>query len=119
VVLSDGTATMSTALLPQGSNSIVAQYSSSGNFFPSADSLVQTVTVETPITVGVKNNGDGTVTVTFEGTPGGRYLVQAADDLASMPWSNISTNIAAPDGLWTFTDSITNHGQRFFRSATP
>ena len=119
VVLSGGTATMSTALLPQGSNTIVAQYLSSGNFFPSADSLVETVTVETPITLGVKNNGDGTVTVTFEGTPGGQYLVQATADLVAMPWSNISTNIAAPDGQWTFTDSVTNHGQRFFRSATP
>jgi hypothetical protein len=119
VPLSSGTATMSTALLPQGSTTIIAVYLSNGNFYPSADSLVEAVTVETPMTLGVKNNGDGTVIVTFEGTPGGQYLVQTTDALASMPWSNISTNVAGPDGVWTVTESMTNHVQQFFRSAKP
>jgi hypothetical protein len=119
VPLSGGTATMSTALLPQGSATITAVYLGDGDFSPSADFLVEAVTVETPIMLSVANNGDGTVTVTCEGTPGGQYLVQAKDDLASMPWSNISTNIAGTNGLWTLTESVTNHVQRFFRSAKP
>jgi hypothetical protein len=119
VPLSGGTATMSTALLPQGSATITAMYLGDGDFSPSADFLVEAVTVETPIMLSVANNGDGTVTVTCEGTPGGQYLVQANDDLASMPWSNISTNIAGTNGLWTLTESVTNHVQWFFRSAKP
>jgi hypothetical protein len=119
VPLSSGTATMSTALLPQGSTTIITVYLGDGNFLTSTDLLVEAVTVQTPMTLGVKNNGDGTVTVTFAGTPGGQYLVQTTDALGSMPWSNISTNIAGPDGVWTFTESMTNHVRQFFRSAEP
>jgi hypothetical protein len=78
------------------------------------------VTVQTPTAVGIKGNGDGTVTVTFAGTPGAQYLVQATTNVAlPTAWVSVSTNSAGTDGRWTFTDSKTTRPQRFYRAATP
>jgi len=82
-------------------------------------SLVTETEPGIPIALGVTNNGDGTVTVSFEGSPGSQYWVQTTDDLINIPWSNISTNIAGPDGVWSFSEAITNHAQSFFRAAIP
>ncbi len=61
----------------------------------------------------------GTVTVTFSGTAGQQYLVQTAGNLnPPILWNPVSTNTAGTDGLWVFTDSITNALQRFYRAAT-
>jgi hypothetical protein len=78
-----------------------------------------TLHLETPSTLGIENNLDGTVTITFAGTPGGQYVVQATVDLTLVEWTNVSTNTAATDGQWTFTDSMTTHSKRFYRSAKP
>ena len=58
-------------------------------------------TPQTPITGGIKNNGNGTVTVSFSGTPYVEYVVQASDSLVAPLWVNVSTNLAGADGLWT------------------
>jgi hypothetical protein len=117
VPLSAGTATLSTPLLPQGSSTVTSVYLNDPNFLTSSDSLIQTVTVSQPATTGLTNNGNGTITVTFNGTPGGRYLVQATDDLSPASWSNVSTNIAGADGQWTYSEPMGAHDKRFFRSA--
>ena len=121
VALGGGVASITTAQLPPGSNTVTAVYAGSTNFQGSTNSLVQVVTLylQTPSTLGAKNNGNGTVTITFAGTPGGRYVVQATAILAPVEWTNVSTNTAATDGQWTFTDSMTTHSQRFYRSAKP
>ena len=66
-------------------------------------------------------NGDGSVTVTFAGTPGAEYLVLGTTNLVSPgSWVNVSTNTAGVDGQWTYTDnSTTSYAQRFFRAAKP
>jgi hypothetical protein len=80
-----------------------------------------TVQPATPSVLGIVRNGDGSVTMTFAGTPGAEYLVLATTDLASPgSWVNMSTNTAGPTGQWTYTDNdITSYAQRFFRAAKP
>ena len=73
----------------------------------------------TPITTGISNNRNGTVTVSFSGTPNVEYVVQASEDLVTPLWENVSTNLAGADGLWTFEDSTRLDPQRFYRSAKP
>jgi hypothetical protein len=117
--LVNGVAGVNTSSLVPGSNSIAAVYFGDGNFLPSTNTLVQVVNVSLaqPITLGIKANGNGTVTVTFQGTPGGQFVVQAATSLAQpVTWSNVSTNVAGVDGLWTYTNS-TAQPQAFYRAA--
>jgi len=123
VSLTGGTATLDTALLPPGTNTVTANYLGDGNYLGSTDSLLQVVTVvvETPSVLGIVPNGDGSVTVTFAGTPGAEYLVLGTTNLVSPgSWVNVSTNTAGLDGQWTYTDNtMTNYTQRFFRAAKP
>ena len=100
VALNGGMASVSTANLAAGTNSVVASYLGGGNFLGSSNSLAQVVyiAVERPRTVGVHYNGDGTITVTFSGTPGATYRVQASSDLGSAEWGNVSTNTVGSDG---------------------
>jgi hypothetical protein len=78
------------------------------------------VTVQTPSTLSIKANGDGTATIAFAGTAGAKYVVQAATNLAPpVAWINVSTNTAGTDGRWTFTDSMSSGLPRFYRSAKP
>jgi hypothetical protein len=72
-----------------------------------------------PLTLSITNNGNGTVTVKFRGTPGVQYIAQAADNLVSGLWINISTNTAGIDGFWTYTESVVNRAARYYRSALP
>jgi hypothetical protein len=125
VPLSSGLASISTALLPVGSNTVTAVYAGNGNFLPTTNTLIQIVQIvtavpQTPITVGITNNGDGTITATFQGSANARYLVQITSSLTPpTAWSTVATNLAGPDGKWIFTDSVTNAPQRFFRPAMP
>jgi hypothetical protein len=121
VALSGGVASLSTAELAVGTNIVGAAYLGDGNYLVSSNSLAQVVTinVETPSTLGIRDNGDGTVTITFAGTPGAKYVVQAAGDLGTPSWQNVSTNTAAANGLWPFTDSTVSQPGRFYRSAKP
>lgn len=74
-----------------------------------------------PTVLGLNYGGDGSVTVTFFGTPGTQYLVQSAPSLAPpVSWTNVATNTAGTDGRWTFTDtSVLSQVQRYFRAAKP
>ena len=121
VALTDGVASLSTADLPAGTNTVLAAYAGDNNFLSSSNSLAQVVTIGpgTPSTIGIQNNADGTVTVTFAGTPAAQYVVQTSDNLAPPTWANVSTNTAGTDGQWTFTESTEHHPVRFYRSARP
>jgi hypothetical protein len=121
VGLVNGQAALDLASLPTGTNSVTAAYLGEMNFIGSTNSLAQVVSpnAQTPSTLGLLDNGDGTVTISFSGTPGAQYLVQSTTSLASPAWSNVSTNVAGLDGRWTFTDSVASHPQNFYRSAIP
>jgi hypothetical protein len=117
--LVSGVADINTSSLPAGSNSIAAVYLGDGNFLSSTNTLIQVVNVNLaqPITLGIIANGNGIVTVRFQGTPGGQYIVQSTTSLASpISWSNVSTNTAGVDGIWTYTDS-TARPHAFYRAA--
>jgi hypothetical protein len=79
------------------------------------------VIAETPLLLGIARNGNGSVTMTFAGTPGAQYRVMATPDLASPDsWVDVFTNIAGPTGEWTYTDDAkASCPQRFFRAAQP
>ena len=121
VALVNGVATASTSELPVGTNTVAAEYAGQGNYMGSNVSLDQVVvnSAETPSTLTITDNADGTVTVTFAGTPDAEYVVQAADNVAVPVWTNISTNTAGADGQWTYTEAKDGHPARFYRSAKP
>jgi hypothetical protein len=117
--LVDGEAAINTSSLAPGSNTIAAVYSDNANFLPSSNTIIQIVTLNLarPVTLGIHGNGNGTVTVSFQGTPGGQYIVQSTTNLAApSAWSNVSTNIAGSDGTWTYTDSVALHPRAFYRA---
>ncbi len=121
-----GMATVGTATLPSGTNTVAAQYAAQGNYSASAASLQQAV--QAPVTcsatnaiAGIANNGNGTSTITFIGTPQAQYFILTSPDL-SVPESNWwpvpgSTNtVTTFTGIWQFT--VTNGAaQQFYRSA--
>jgi len=76
---------------------------------------------EQPSVLSIVNNGDHSVTVTFAGTAGAEYLVQATPDLTSpVSWANVSTNTASPGGQWTYTvNDVTTYPHQFLRAAKP
>jgi hypothetical protein len=61
------------------------------------------------------------VTVTFGGTAGAEYYVQASTNLTAPGlWVNVSTNVANVGGQWNYTDTTaSSQSQRFFRAAKP
>ena len=121
VPLSGGVAGITVALFQVGYNHVAATCLPDGNYLGSAASIEQLVhaTPQTPITAGIKNNGNGTVTVSFSGTPYVEYVVQVSESLVAPLWVNVSTNMAGADGLWSFEDSTRLDPQRFYRSAKP
>ena len=121
VVLTDGVANLSTADLPAGTNIVLAAYLGDGNFVGSTNSLAQVVSLnaETPSILSIRINSDTTVTVSFSGTPGKQWVVQACTDTATPVWENVSTNVADAEGRWTFTEAISTTSQRLYRAATP
>jgi len=73
-----------------------------------------------PAVLNIRDNGDGTVTVEFHGTPQLDYVVQ----IASTPgpgalWTSVSTNNAGDTGTWSITESTAGHTARFYRAVTP
>jgi len=64
-------------------------------------------------------NPDRTVTLFFIGAPDSTNIVQATTNLGlPTPWQSLSTNVADANGIWQFTDGITNSTQ-FYRSYEP
>ena len=100
---------------------MAATYLPDGNYAGSEASLEQLVhvTPQPPITAGITNKGDGTVAVSFLGTPNAGYVVQASERLVAPLWQNVSTNLAGADGRWTFEDAIGRDLQRFYRAVRP
>jgi hypothetical protein len=121
MALSNGVASFQTSGLPLGTNVIMVVYHSDGNFLDSSNTLNQVVqpVAGTARAISIQNKDSASVLVTFAGTPGAQYLVQASDTLAATSWENVSTNTAGPDGQWTFIDSKDGHSARFYRSVIP
>lgn len=68
------------------------------------------------------------VVVTFAGTPGQSYRVEAATNFPSAPWLTVSTNVAATNGgesldigQWQYRDAnaLLTRPSRFYRSVRP
>ena len=124
--LLSGVASASTTSLPQGTNTIAAQYAGDANFLGSAGSLQQVVVnpvtcSQTNALLGIANNFDGTATLSFQGTPQAQYYIVSSPDLSApmSGWTVVtgSTNtVNDTGGFWSFT--VTNSGpQLFYRSA--
>ena len=66
---------------------------------------------------GVLRKPNGQFQFTLTGQPDFKYIIQAAADLASGSWTAISTNTAAGDGTFQFTDTnAPGLPQRFYRA---
>jgi hypothetical protein len=120
IPLSGGTTAFSISNLPAGTNDVTVVYSGDGNFLSSSNTLFQVIiapVLDQPSTLTLTNNGDGTITLTLQGTPGVQYVLQATEDLLSGNWINISTNIAPTNGIWTYSESTAANPQRFYRLA--
>jgi hypothetical protein len=124
--LVSGIASASTTSLPVGTNTVAAQYAGDISFLGSSDSLqqiVQSAVVysQTNAVASMVDNGDGTFTLNFVGTPQAKYYVVTSTDLAGfIPSGEVlpnSTNTApSPSGVWSVT--VTNDAsQKFYRSA--
>ena len=120
-----GVAAVDTAVLPLGTNLVVAEYAVQGNYLGSSDSLeqvVQSLVVcsQTNAIVGIADNQDGTFTLTFMGTPQAQYYVVGSGDVVApmSSWAVLpgSTNtVSDPSGLWQIT--VTNTAaQQYYRS---
>ena len=122
VAASAGLASISTDALPAGTNLVQAVYSGDGNFNGSSNSVEQMVKIEAqqPSIVGIRTGTDGTVIVTCAGTPGAAYLLQRVRNFGtSGNWMNLSTNIAGEDGQWSYTESMSDGPQCYYRVAIP
>jgi hypothetical protein len=118
--LSGGVAGITASFYKLGTNLVVATYLPDGNYVGCEASLEQLVhATPQPITAGIKNNGNGTVAVSFLGTPYAEYVVQASASLVPPLWQNVSTNVAGADGRWTFEDIMGRVPQRFYRAVRP
>ena len=86
------------SLNPEWLASCVSAGLRDGNYLGSAASLEQWVEASAPppITTGIKNSGDGTVTVFFSGTPYVQYVAQASSNLAAPLWTMALTKIGPP-----------------------
>jgi hypothetical protein len=124
-VLVSGSVSASTASLPLGTNAMTAQYVGDANFLASTGSVAQVVKLlltcsQTNALVSVADNADGTLTLTFVGTPQADYYMLASADVAApmTSWTPVagSTNtVTNVSGLWQFT--VTNTApQQFYRA---
>jgi hypothetical protein len=119
----DGVQMISTADLepqPLQSGGISADvWTDTSPYTMSVDLIRVTTPLPPPEAIGILADANSaTVTVTFSGTAGNQYLVQTASNLAPpVLWNSVSTNTAGTNGLWVFTDSITNALRRFYRAA--
>jgi hypothetical protein len=118
------TVTLTTSTLTGGNytltvNNVTDQATPPNPIAPNSQ-MVFSVTVQPPSILAIQNEGDGTITMSFSGTPGAQYLVQAKGGLGSPEtWESVSTNTAGTDGKWTFTDGLLGRTQRFYRAAIP
>ena len=122
--LVNGNISVGTASLPLGTNVMMAQYVGEGNFLGSTGTVAQVVKLlvacsQTNVLVSVVDNADGTLTLTFVGTPQAEYYVLASPDAVApmTSWSPVigSTNaVTNVSGLWQVTVTNTTT-QQFYR----
>ena len=122
--LAGGVAAASTSALPSGTNAVAALYAPQGNYLASTGTVQQvvqgTVVSQTNTISSIVNNGNGTLTLHFIGTPQAQYYVVASPVLAvpTSAWAPLpgSTNtVTDPNGLWSCT--VTNAAnEQFYRS---
>jgi uncharacterized repeat protein (TIGR03803 family) len=63
---------------------------------------------------------NGTLNLTWSTEAGGTYQLQSSSSLNTPNWTNLGSLVTATNGTLSFTDSITNALQRFYRvSLTP
>lgn len=63
---------------------------------------------------------DGSITMNCLGTPSATHWIQATTNFPGGSWLSLSTNLAATNGTWSFTDATsTNFPQRFYRAVRP
>jgi hypothetical protein len=117
----NGGASFSSADLPVGTNVIVAAYSGDSNCIGSTNSMLQIVdsSILRPAALGITVDKNGLVTVSFSGTPGSHYVVQAGTGVVAPVWENVSTNTADAQGRWTYSESSGGLQPRFYRAAAP
>ncbi len=72
------------------------------------------------VITNIVQNVDGSVTISFLGSPNSTNVVQAAVSLTPpVAWQNLSTNVADANGAWQFTDSNASTTTKFYRSYAP
>jgi autotransporter-associated beta strand protein len=107
-------------LIPAGS---VTDGNSGANysvaFVNSTNGVITALCSATNVLNGIAPNGNGTFTLSFQGSYGAQYYVQAASDLALSNWVTLagSTNtITNVSGAWSYV--VTNSAQKqFYRGA--
>ena len=104
--------------IPGNSYSLTLKLHDLNGVYSDSTPFVLTFTPIAPAQLKIRDNGDNTVTVTFHGTAGAEYIVQAASHLTGPgDWRNVATNTAATDGSWTYTESKSGQTQRYYRCA--
>ena len=58
---------------------------------------------------------NGALNLTWSTESGGTYQLQASDSLTSPNRTNLGSPVVATNRILTFTDSVTNAPQRFYR----
>lgn len=121
----NGTASANTSVLPLGTTTVSVQYAGDGNFLGSNTNLQQFVQFpatcsQTNTVAGIAPHPDGTLTLTFQGTPGAQYCVLSQTNINYLmgDWAvlpNSTNTVNAFSGLWSFT--VTNAGQSGFYRA--
>ncbi|MGH7990227.1 MAG: hypothetical protein ACREDS_08585, partial [Limisphaerales bacterium] len=68
-----------------------------------------------PAITSLVKSGD-MISLNLAGTPGFTYVLETTTNLA-LPdgWLPVVTNAVGTNGVWQFTDTITNNPQKFYR----
>jgi hypothetical protein len=119
-----GVASVNNANLPVGTNLIAVQYAAQGNYLSSTNILNQVVNAAnvalTNVVLSITNNGDGTFTLNFQGTPSTFYYILTTTDITQpfSAWTPLmdSTNISGQDGSWSFV--VSNAAPSYYRAVS-
>jgi sugar lactone lactonase YvrE len=104
-------------LADAGSYSVVVT-----NAYGSTNSAAAMLTVVAPLVTSGARNGDGSITLHFEGLANTTTRIWAATNLTPpVVWEAIFTNTATgEDGTWQYTDTnATNFSERYYYFTTP
>jgi hypothetical protein len=67
-----------------------------------------------PGEISIAAGSDGTIAISFTGTPGASYNLEANDSLDASGWKILGSAAAQSDGTWQMTDTISG-ALRFYR----